>query len=80
MTNSNHDCFTLLYEDEDTRVLHEFKAIVADDVMQHMIDFLKGVGYCEETIFDVMQAKAVSYFESSKPLVLPMQQDDLEVA
>jgi hypothetical protein len=28
-----HDQFTLLYEDENTKVLHEFKAIVADDVI-----------------------------------------------
>jgi hypothetical protein len=28
-----HDQFTLLYEDEHTKLLYEFKAVVADDVI-----------------------------------------------
>ena len=46
-----HDQFTLLYEDENTKLLYEFKALVADDVINHLVDFLKGCGYMESSIF-----------------------------
>ena len=72
-----HDQFTLLYEDEYAKVLHEFKGVVADDVIGHIIDFLKGCGYCEHSIYEVMQEKAEAYFEAQQPLRLPAQQDDL---
>lgn len=72
-----HDQFTLLYEDEHTKVLHEFKGVVADDVVGHIIDFLKGCGYCEQSIYEVMQDAAEAYFEAKQPLRLPAQQDDL---
>ena len=72
-----HDQFTLLYEDEYAKVLHEFKGIVADDVIGHIIDFLKGCGYCEHSIYSVMQDTAEAYFEAQQPLRLPAQQDDL---
>lgn len=64
MSTPTHDQFTLLYEDENTKVLHEFKAVIADDVIQHLIDFLKGCGYMEETIFEAMNGLATSYFNS----------------
>lgn len=59
-----HDQFTLLYEDENTKVLHEFKGIVADDVIQHLIDFLKGCGYMEDNIFEAMKELSAAYFDS----------------
>jgi peptide deformylase len=62
MTESTHDQFTLLYEDEDTKVLHEFKEILADRVIQHMIDFLKGCGYMEDSIFETMKELSDDYF------------------
>ena len=72
-----HDQFTLLYEDEYTKVLQEFKGVVADDVVGHIIDFLKGCGYCEASIHEVMQEKATDFFEAHQPLRLPAQQDEL---
>jgi len=72
-----HDQFTLLYEDEYAKVLHEFKGVVADDVIGHIIDFLKGCGYCEHSIYAAMQDTAEAYFEAQQPLRLPAQQDDL---
>lgn len=74
---STHDQFTLLYEDEHTKVLHEFKGVIADDVIGHIIDFLKGCGYCESSIHEVMQEKAEMYFEVLQPIKLPAQQDNL---
>jgi hypothetical protein len=59
-----HDQFTLLYEDEHTKLLYEFKALVADDVINHLVDFLKGCGYMESSIFESMQEYAEMYFDS----------------
>ena len=59
-----HDQFTLLYEDEHTKVLHEFKAVIADDVIQHLVDFLKGCGYMESSVFEAMKEHAEMYFDS----------------
>ena len=59
-----HDQFTLLYEDEDIKVLHEFKCVVADDVVQHLVDFLKGCGYMESSIYEVMKELSQMYFDA----------------
>lgn len=80
-----HDHFTLLYEDEDTKVLHEFKGVIADDVIQHLVDFLKGCGYMESSIFEVMRDLSEMYFDArsvDKYVVstgLLLQQDELSV-
>jgi len=78
MSSEKHSSFTLLHEDGDTRILYEFKSVVADDVLRNMVDFLKGVGYMEQSIFAVMQEISDEYFSSSDPLILPIQQDDLK--
>jgi len=64
MSTPTHDQFTLLYEDDNTKVLHEFKALVADDVVQHLVDFLKGCGYMESNIFECMKELSEMYFDS----------------
>lgn len=64
MSTQTHDQFTLLYEDENNKVLHEFKALVADDVVQHLICFLKGCGYIESSIFEALRESSDSYFDS----------------
>lgn len=66
MSTPTHDQFTLLYEDEDKKVLHEFKGVVADDVIQGLIDFLKGCGYMEGSIFETMKELSDMYFDSLK--------------
>lgn len=66
MSIPTHDQFILLYEDEHTKVLHEFKGVVADDVMQHIVDFLKGCGYMESNVFEAMKELSDMYFDSLK--------------
>lgn len=66
MSIPTHDQFILLYEDEHTKVLHEFKGVVADDVMQHIVDFLKGCGYMESSVFEAMKELSDMYFDSLK--------------
>jgi peptide deformylase len=68
MATEQHSHYTLLHEDGDTRILMEFKEIVADRVIQHFIDFLKGVGYMESSVFEVMQQLSTEYFESLNTL------------
>jgi hypothetical protein len=70
-----HDQFTLLYEDENTKVLHEFKAVIADDVMQHLVDFLKGCGYAESSVFEAMKDTAEAYFDSLRTTEYVMKWD-----
>lgn len=80
MTTQTHDQFTLLYEDENRKVLHEFKALMAQDVIQHFIDFIKGCGYVESSIYETMQEMTEMYFESEETIALPLQQDTLKAA
>lgn len=63
MSTPTHDQFTLLYEDENTKLLYEFKALVADDVVTHVVDFLKGCGYMESTIYECMKESSAAYFD-----------------
>ena len=78
MTTPTHDQFTLLYEDEDNKVLHEFKGVVADDVIQHLIDFLKGCGYMEGSIFEAMKELSEMYFDSLSTQRYVMNRDKAE--
>lgn len=64
MTQPTHDQFTLLYEDENTKVLHEFKALVIENVVQHLVDFLKGCGYMESSVFEAMKEMSEIYFDA----------------
>lgn len=64
MSTPTHDQFTLLYEDEDTKVLHEFKGLVVEDVVQHLVDFLKGCGYMESSVFEAMKEMSEMYFDA----------------
>ena len=78
MSTPTHDQFTLLYEDENTKVLHEFKALVADDVVQHLVDFLKGCGYIESSVFEAMKELSDMYFDSLSTEQYVMQWDKPE--
>ena len=73
-----HDQFTLLYEDENTKVLHQFKAVVADDVITHLVDFLKGCGYMESSVFEAMKELSDMYFDSLSTEQYVMQWDKPE--
>jgi hypothetical protein len=80
MTQPTHDQFILLYEDENTKVLHEFKAVITHDVVQHLIDFLKGCGYMEDNIFEAMKELSAAYFDllSTQQYVMKWDKPDPE--
>jgi len=73
-----HDHFTLLYEDGDTKVLHEFKEVVADQVIEHLVNFLKGCGYFEHNIYECMKETAEMYFDSLSTQQYVMNWDKLD--
>lgn len=78
MSTPTHDQFTLLYEDEDKKVLYEFKGVLADDVIQNLIDFLKGCGYIEGSIFETMKELSDMYFDSLRTTEYVMKWDKPE--
>jgi hypothetical protein len=80
MTQPTHDQFTLLYEDENSKVLHEFKAVVADDVIEHFVHFLQGCGYAEKSIFEAMKELSAAYFDllSTKEYLMKWDKPDPE--
>lgn len=59
-----HNQFTFLHEDGDTKLLYEFKEVVADNVVAHVVDFLKGCGYMESTIYECMKETSEAYFDA----------------
>ncbi len=67
MSTEQYSKYTLLHEDGDRRLLMEFKEIVADRVVQHFIDFMKGVGYMEASVFEAMRYLSTDYFDSLQP-------------
>jgi hypothetical protein len=64
MSTPIHNQFTLLHEDGEMKLLYEFKSVVADEVIQHLVDFLKGCGYMESSIFECMKELADQYFDA----------------
>lgn len=75
MSTPTHDQFIFLYEDEDTKVLHEFKAVVADNVINRFADFLKGCGYSESSVFEAMKDSSEAYFDSLRTTQYVMKWD-----
>jgi hypothetical protein len=67
MSTPTHDQFTLLYEDEDKKVLYEFKGVLAD-----------GCGYMEGSIFETMKELSDMYFDSLRTTEYVMKWDKPE--
>lgn len=40
--------------EEDFKITSESKGVTADEVMQHFIQFMVGVGYCRNSVHDSM--------------------------
>jgi hypothetical protein len=80
MSTQPEDQFTLLYEDGKRKVLHEFQCITTDDIIDEMIQFLRGVGHLEINIIERMNEISKQYLElyhSNKEMFLELQQDEL---
>lgn len=57
----------------------EFKGILVDRVVQHVVDFLKGVGYMEASVFEAMRDLSEEYFSSLEPETFCFPWDDTKV-
>jgi len=81
MSTQPEDQFTLLYEDGKRKVLHEFQEIGTAEIIDEMIQFLRGVGHLEINIFERMHEMSRQYLElyqAQSTIALPLQQDDLD--
>jgi hypothetical protein len=74
MSTPTHDQFTLLYEDEGKKVLHEFKAVFTDEVVRELADFVRGCGHHDDNVFGAMARLSSEYFECKEDPVLPFQE------
>ena len=82
MSTQPEDQFTLLYEDGKRKVLHEFQCIGTDEVIDEVINFLRGIGHLEINIIERMHEISRQYLElygKGSSVVLPVQQDDLSI-
>ena len=81
MSTQPEDQFTLLYEDGKRKVLHEFQCIATDDIVDEMINFLRGTGHLELNIIERMYEMSRQYlalYQGEPAVRLQLQQDDLE--
>jgi hypothetical protein len=81
MSTQPEDQFTFLYEDGKRKVLHEFQGIATDEIVDEMIQFLRGVGHLEINIIERLHEISRQYlelYEATSTIKLPMQQDDLD--
>jgi len=80
MSTQAEDQFTLLFEDGKRKVLHQFQAIGTDEIVDEMIQFLRGIGHLELNIIERMNEISKQYLElynSNKEVFLELQQDEL---
>jgi hypothetical protein len=81
MSTQPEDQFTLLYEDDKRKVLHEFQAIGTDEIVDEFINFMRGVGHLELSIIERMHEISRQYLElyhSNKEMFLEIQQEKLK--
>lgn len=82
MSTQPEDQFTLLYEDGKRKVLHEFQGIGTDEIVDEMIQFLRGIGHLELNIIERMEEISRQYLElyhTNKEVFLELQQEELVV-
>ena len=75
-----HDTFYLLHQDGNSQNLTTFQEVFADNIIRHIVDFLRGCGHYDDVIYGCMRDIAEEYFEcqEKKRVSLPLQQDELE--
>lgn len=72
-----HDTFYLLRQDGNRQNLATFTEVSADNIIRHMVDFLRGCGHYDDMIYSCMREIADEYFDcqekkrKNEPLVPP---------
>lgn len=68
MTLPRVNNYTLLQESDNSSCIYKFQGDYFPDVLVHVVDFLKGVGFFEETIHRGMYDAAEEYFKYQQSL------------
>lgn len=58
-----HDTFYLLHQDGNSQNLATFQEVFADNIIRHIVDFLRGCGHYDEVIYGSMREIADEYFD-----------------
>ena len=72
--------FVFLHQDGNRQNVEIFQEEFCDEVVRRFVDFLRGCGYVDESVYSSMQDIAADYFKTKEKLrmTLPAQQTDLE--
>jgi hypothetical protein len=75
-----HDTFYLLHQDGNSQNLATFQEVFCDNIVRHIVDFLRGCGHYDDVIYGCMRDIAEEHFQcqEKKQVELPLQQDELE--
>jgi hypothetical protein len=58
--------FSFTRQDDETTNRVEFKGDSIDQIIYHFVDFLRGCGFVDETIYSYMEQQTDDYFECVK--------------
>lgn len=75
-----HDTFYLLHQDGNSQNLATFTEVFADNIIRHMVDFLRGCGHYDDVIYNCMKEIADEYFDcqEKKQKVGPVDSEDID--
>lgn len=48
-------CLTFICKEEDFKISFESEGVTSDEVMQHFVQFMVGVGYTRDSVHDAMR-------------------------
>jgi len=58
-----HDTFYLLHQDGNSQNLTTFQEVFCDNIVRHVVDFLRGCGHYDSVIYSCMREIADEYFQ-----------------
>lgn len=75
-----HDTFYLLHQDGNSQNLATFTEVFADNIIRHMVDFLRGCGHYDDVIYGCMRDICEEYFDcqEKKRKLEPLVPEDLD--
>ena len=79
-TELPHDTFYLLHQDGNSQNLATFTEVFADNIVRHIVDFLRGCGHYDDVIYSCMREIADEYFDcqEKKQKLEPLDPEDLD--
>jgi hypothetical protein len=75
-----HDTFILLHQDGNSQNLATFTEVFADNIIRHVVDFLRGCGHYDDVIYGCMRDICEEYFDcqEKKRKLEPLVPEDLD--